>query len=676
MKHKIIKTLTAVMLAAACFSTMYVSGNAAKEETAVGQTQLAQNQIQGSAILHCFCWSYNNIKAKLPEIAAAGYTAIQTSPVQRPKDYSANYTDVSGQWWKLYQPLTVGVSDGNTWLGTKNELRSLCNEAENYNIKVIVDIVANHMANKSEGGGYSNLNNAVESDMKNPDYYHAETNGASDYDRYLMTHGHIGMPDINTGNSYVQQKFLNLLKECVDLGVDGFRFDAAKHIETPGDSANIRSNFWSYVINGIKDYKSDVYCYGEILNSAATDISNYTTYMDVTDNATGNDALSGANSQNAFKLSKSEYQLGAGAARSVIWAESHDTYMDNSTSGISDSSIIKAWAISGARASSTSLFLARPASTMGMASTNSTWKSSAITEINKFKNFFANQSERLSYSGNTAYIERGTSGISISKLDGGGAVNLNVYNIAPGTYTDQITGNTFTVSNGKISGTVGSTGVAVVYNPNAAPTQPTTVQPTTAQPATNAPTTVPPITEVTLSMRIGDVDDDDYISIKDATAIQKFLVELADYDNIDKTGDCDGNGGITTTDATIIQYYLCEFPNTGLVGQNNQITYQQASNEYTLFFTNSAYWSGDIYCYYWSQSNSGMTSWPGVKMLYSGKNNMNQRVYRVNIPKTVGYVIFNNNNKQTVNIPFDGSAFCFYAESTPNSSGKYNYGTW
>ena len=72
MKHKIIKTLTAVMLAAACFSTMYVSGNAAKEETAVGQTQLAQNQIQGSAILHCFCWSYNNIKAKS--------TTIPTTP--------------------------------------------------------------------------------------------------------------------------------------------------------------------------------------------------------------------------------------------------------------------------------------------------------------------------------------------------------------------------------------------------------------------------------------------------------------------------------------------------------------------------------------------------------------------------------------------------------------------
>ena len=35
-----------------------------------------------------------------------------------------------------------------------------------------------------------------------------------------------------------------------------------------------------------------------------------------------------------------------------------------------------------------------------------------------------------------------------------------------GTYTDHVTGSTFTVENGVISGTVGSTGVAVVYNEN------------------------------------------------------------------------------------------------------------------------------------------------------------------------------------------------------------------
>ena len=84
---------------------------------------LAQDTIQGSAVLHCFDWSYNNIKAKLPEIAAAGYTAVQTSPVQPPKDYQASWTDGVNQWWKLYQPLDLAIAEaGTSWLGSATEL--------------------------------------------------------------------------------------------------------------------------------------------------------------------------------------------------------------------------------------------------------------------------------------------------------------------------------------------------------------------------------------------------------------------------------------------------------------------------------------------------------------------------------------------------------------------------
>ena len=42
----------------------------------------ARKTIAGSAILHCFDWSFDEIRDALPEIAAAGYTAVQTSPAQ------------------------------------------------------------------------------------------------------------------------------------------------------------------------------------------------------------------------------------------------------------------------------------------------------------------------------------------------------------------------------------------------------------------------------------------------------------------------------------------------------------------------------------------------------------------------------------------------------------------
>ena len=692
MKKKIISSILALLIAVSCCAAARFSIGAAQSGAEAGQSQLAQDSIRGAAILHCFCWSYNAIKNNMADIAAAGYTAVQTSPVQTPKSYKSSYTNTSGQWWKLYQPLTISVSDGNNWLGTKAELTALCTEAKRYNIKVIVDIVANHMANKESGGGYSNLNSSVESDMKNSAYYHTETYGANDNSRYEMTHGHIGMPDLNTANSHVQSRVLGLLKECVNCGVDGFRFDAAKHIELPSDDSNTRSEFWPTVINGIKSYKSDVFCYGEILNTASTSISNYTKYIYVTDNKTGNSALSAANSGNASSLASSSYKLGAGAANTILWAESHDTYEDGTTSGISNGVIAKAWAITGARAKSTSLYLARPNSTMGLASSDTSWRSTVVREVNKFKNYFMGQTESLSSSGKVAYIERGTSGVSIAKLDGSGTVELTANKMASGTYTDQITGNTFTVSGGKIKGTVGSKGVAVVYNPDSSPsatTAPaTTKASTTAAPATTkAPTTAAPTTTVApattvpataapqTQVLVGDIDGNGMINIIDATAVQKYVASLQTYDNILVSGDCDESGSVNVSDATLIQKYICKYTDTGIVGQYKTIE-PSAPDEYTVYFTNSRSWSGTIYCYYWSDSNKKMTTWPGEKMTYDRTNSSNQKIYRINVPAEAGYLIFDNNSKQTVNIPFDGTELRFYAKSSTDSSGKYEYGTW
>ncbi|MDY5882064.1 MAG: hypothetical protein SPJ65_01870, partial [Roseburia sp.] len=94
------------------------------------------DDVQDSAILHCWNWSYQTIEENMQLIAECGYSAIQTSPCTQPKDYTYDGvvgTDVgtpgvggSGNWWKLYQPVTFSVCDnGQTWLGTKEELESM-----------------------------------------------------------------------------------------------------------------------------------------------------------------------------------------------------------------------------------------------------------------------------------------------------------------------------------------------------------------------------------------------------------------------------------------------------------------------------------------------------------------------------------------------------------------------
>ena len=507
---KILCVLLTLTMVVSCVTVGSIQSSAVLDESAVGESQsgLAQDTVQGSAILHCFCWSYDTIKSKLPEIAAAGYTAIQTSPVQPPKDYDASYTSTKDNWWKLYQPLDLAMTDGethkaknntdvtyNSWLGTKSQFKDMCTEAESYGIKVIVDIVSNHIAaSGGQTGGIQNngtpyyptyVNENAESFFQNSEVYYPNIGSNSDSSRYQQTHGHLGMPELNTSRSDVQQKVLSLMKECVDCGADGFRFDTAKHIELPddpdytsnGNTYVTKSDFWPTIINGINEYKDGLYIYGEILGDACSKEINkkYVEYMDLTDDNSCYIVRHGVKDNDAGRLSSSYYQKEINADQAVLWAESHDTFMNNDGDTKNDSvdTIVKTWAMVNSRASATSLFFVRPGErngnewtgTMGEAGTD-TWQSKPVVESNKFKNLFADKSEYLSYNSsyNAAYNERGTTGVVITKADGAGYVKLKVNKISNGVYTDHVTGNKFTVANGYIIGTVGDSGVAVIYN--------------------------------------------------------------------------------------------------------------------------------------------------------------------------------------------------------------------
>ena len=486
MNRKLVSVLLALMMVLTLLPVTFAPKSAAADSAPVDQAI-----VQGGAILHCFNWSYNEIREALPDIAAAGYTAVQTSPVQQAKDYDASYTDSKGQWWKLYQPLGLRIApdvDGvpTSFLGTKAELTALCREAESYGIYVIVDIVANHLANKTGGGYYVNgevnLSEQVDAEYQNhPEYFHTNTDGVNDGSRYNMTQNQMGMPDLNTANEYIQEQVYGLLKECVDCGVDGFRFDAAKHIELPGDP-DASSDFWPAILNGsdtdgdilgIRNYAgaNNLFIYGESLSGSAGEswVDEFTgNYMALTDSNYGGRMRDALNGTNAGMLGDGTYVRCSTPSGNVVWVESHDTFEDGASSGIESDKIVKAWAIVGARADSTALYLARPNEIMGKASSDTTWKSTAVAEINAFKNYYDGTGEYLhqNYDNKVAWIERGTdgnAGVSIAKLDGAGAVSLALEWMSDGNYKDEITGNIFTVSNGTLTGNVGATGVAVVY---------------------------------------------------------------------------------------------------------------------------------------------------------------------------------------------------------------------
>lgn len=486
------KKIASLVVASALLTSSFAaitSVNAAEVDSAhtASADSTLRDKVGDGVMLHAFNWSYNTIKENLPAIAAAGYTTVQTSPVQQPKDYSTS-GDVTGQWWKLYQPISFHIAE-QSWLGTKDDLKSLCDEADKYGIKIICDIVSNHIANADETrpDTVSNQVKKYEPDFykKRRTYTRTYKGNASDSSVQAVVQGHVSnCPDLVTNDTAVQTYIINLLKECIDCGVDGFRFDAAKHIETE-DDGEYASDYWKNITTSASSYYTqktgdDLYIYGEILNNCGADrsYSSYTKYINVTDNRTGDAVLYNVSKGKASTATNATYKSGVAASNAVLWAESHDTYEGNSgssgysnTSSVSDEDVVKAWAIVASRKDSTALFFARPGTAlMGGVSTDTTYKSTVVSEINKFHNLFVGQSEKLGSSGNIAYVARGTSGIVLSNCKGTNAsVSISGTGLADGKYTDTVSGAEFTVANGVLTGSIGKTGVAVVYNGTTTP---------------------------------------------------------------------------------------------------------------------------------------------------------------------------------------------------------------
>ncbi len=433
------------------------------------------SEVQKGQILQCWNWSYNNIKYHMQDIASQGFSAIQTSPVQATKETTKEYYNtVWNSSWVVYQPVSFTMETNSfNALGTKADFEAMCAEAHKYGIKVIVDVVLNHMANDMSE---NTIHPWVPADLReNADCWHDISKNIYDFgNRYDVTHYCLtGLPDLNTANSTVQWHCTNLLKECIAAGADGFRIDAAKHIETDWDADGVKSDFWYNVLGAATAYAQSTrgftpYYYGEFIGAPeGIGIDAYTRYMSVTDTG-ANSIREAVCNGDASAAASSGITYGEPASKAVLWTESHDNFKDNGTRFISDHNINKTWALVGSRAEACGLYLARPSNIdttlMGAADVTS-WSYPEVRAINQFKNHFVGQGEYLSSYNSLACVERGSTGMVIVNVGGTyyNGMSAPVHTMEEGVYSDAITGNTFTVSGGYITGDIGDTGIAVVY---------------------------------------------------------------------------------------------------------------------------------------------------------------------------------------------------------------------
>ena len=117
---------------------------APREAREADNSLVTRDSIHDGAILHAFCWSFNTIADNMADIADAGYTAVQTSPINEclSTNPGMNLHGPDGMWYYHYQPTDWVI--GNYQLGSRDEFKHMCDVADEYGVAVIVDILPNH----------------------------------------------------------------------------------------------------------------------------------------------------------------------------------------------------------------------------------------------------------------------------------------------------------------------------------------------------------------------------------------------------------------------------------------------------------------------------------------------------------------------------------------------------
>ena len=160
--------------------------------------------------------------------------------------------------------------------GTMEDLKELIELCHSRNVQIILDLVINHTSLSNQ---WYKLFQQAHRDGNTEDPYYdfyswSDTNapGATYYTisgtkQYYEGNFSSEMPELNFDNETVRQAMVDVAKFYLDLGVDGFRFDAAKYIYYGNESRN--ADFWIWYMSELRAIKPDIYTVAEVWDSDA-----------------------------------------------------------------------------------------------------------------------------------------------------------------------------------------------------------------------------------------------------------------------------------------------------------------------------------------------------------------------------------------------------------------------
>ncbi len=158
--------------------------------------------------------------------------------------------------------------------GSMEDLKELADLCESRNVKLILDLPINHTGRRN--AWFSAFVNAHRNQDRSDPYFDfycwygpgesapagrhfAPISGSEDY---YECNFDSAMPELNFDNADVRQAVLDVAKFYLDLGVDGFRFDAAKYVYFGDNGSSVA--FWDWYVAQLRQIDPEIYIVAEV----------------------------------------------------------------------------------------------------------------------------------------------------------------------------------------------------------------------------------------------------------------------------------------------------------------------------------------------------------------------------------------------------------------------------
>ncbi|MGL5808826.1 MAG: alpha-amylase [Nocardioides sp.] len=224
-------------------SLMLVAGNATAEPGARSQpaASAAAGRASSDVLANLWHWNWPSVAKECTDVLGpAGYGGVQVSPPQdslKRTELGNGSDTILHPWWEVYQPASYQL---NGRMGTPRQFKEMVRTCRKAGVKVYVDVIINHMT------GQGSLSySGVSYERYSYDGLYGEENfhkfsgdcpsasgGIEDFNnqQQVFKCELLGLADLRTDTPAVRRRLVGYLNTLLDIGVSGFRVDAAKHV--------------------------------------------------------------------------------------------------------------------------------------------------------------------------------------------------------------------------------------------------------------------------------------------------------------------------------------------------------------------------------------------------------------------------------------------------------------